>query len=211
MEIQSGNRREALGMQRASIVLLHGYGADEHDLFTLADLFPPEYAVVCPRAPLPTPWGGYAWFDLDLQNGEFRYDEKQAQVSANLLVELLRGLETPVVVGGFSQGAMIAFGAAVTSSLSNVAGMICMSGAWLPCFQSMSEPAFPFLLSHGTGDQIVPFEWGRDACQKLQDLGAKAEFDPFAMGHEINPECLDLVVLRARDWVEKWHEGIQLV
>ena len=211
MEIQGERRRDAVGIQRATVVMLHGYGADENDLFALADRFPREYAVVCPRAPLPTPWGGYAWFDLDLENGEFRYDENQARVSANLLVELLGRLEPPVVVGGFSQGAMIALGAAVTSSLSNVAGMICMSGAWLPCFQSMSEPAFPFLLTHGTGDQIVPFEWGRDACQKLQDLGAKAEFDPFAMGHEINPECLDLVVLRARDWVEKWHEGIQLV
>lgn len=209
MEIQVENRRDAVGNQRATVVLLHGYGADENDLFALAELFPRDYAVFCPRAQLPTPWGGYAWFDLDMHNGEFRYNDEQARMSSTLFVEYLAGFDTPVVVAGFSQGAMIALGAAVESPLPNVAGLICMSGAWLPCFQAESSPKMPCLFTHGTRDQIVPFEWGRDAFQKLQNLGAKAEFDPLAMGHEISPECVDLVALRARDWVEKWHEGIQ--
>src|SRR5690349_20919953 len=92
------------------LVLLHGYGSDERDMYGLARELPPEIDVVCLRAPGETENGGYAWFDISIDESGFGFDEEGFQMAVALVLQELPSLRTeevPFVVGGFSLGTMV--------------------------------------------------------------------------------------------------------
>ena len=69
------------------IVMAHGYGADENDLFSMAGEFPPVFHVVAPRAPLDLLYGGAAWYSLDFQGERMVSDIPQAVAARERLAE----------------------------------------------------------------------------------------------------------------------------
>jgi len=196
------------------LVLLHGYGAPGDDLVPLARQLEVDRAVrfAFPAAPLPLERGlppdasGRAWWHIDmieLQRAVMFSDyetlmkrvpagltEARAQVQA-LLTELSAEHQlTPdkLVLGGFSQGAMLATDVALHAT-ERPAALVILSGSmicadeWSPLLPKLS--GLPVLQSHGRQDPILSYTIAEKLRDELQAAGAKLEFYPFNGGHGI--------------------------
>lgn len=178
----------------ALIVALHGWGANARDLTSLAPAFNlPDYQFVFPDAPFPHPQvpGGKMWYDLQGN------DSKRLLESRQLLKEFLLSLEnttgvplSKTILGGFSQGGAMTLDVGLTLPL---AGLICLSGY----LHSMSPVAGsvlpPVLIVHGTQDSVVPVSAAIRARDSFTAWGALVQYHEFPMGHEIQPEVVDLM------------------
>jgi phospholipase/carboxylesterase len=187
--------RPARGEPEGLLVLLHGRGADEQDLFPLLDYLDPDRRLlgVTPRAPLALPPGGahwYAFYRLGEPDPE-TFGETYPQV-----VEWLDGLGFPperTVIGGFSQGAMMAYSLSLFAGRPRPAGVIALSG-FLPRVAAyeldLTPPLSPFAIGHGLYDPVIGVEWGRAARDLLVEAGAEVLYRESPMQHSIDPEFL---------------------
>jgi phospholipase/carboxylesterase len=204
-------------------VLLHGFGASGDDLVALADALAVPVRFVFPAAPIEL--GGLygdsrAWWMLDVERliaerergvdrnrrGEIPegLPEARAQVMAMLdqLQARFSSAATRLVLGGFSQGAMLALDVALHRD-APPAGLVLMSGTliaepvWQPRMSSLA--GVPVMLSHGRSDGILPFGAAEILRDRLIAAGAVVDWQPFAGGHEIPPSVIDAVeqLLRA--------------
>lgn len=183
------------------LVLLHGIGADEHDLLGLAPALDPRFHVVSLRAPL-TYRIGHAWYELDYGVSPPRADLAQAEASRAALAAELPALHARygtdpgrTYLLGFSQGAILALGIALgTPEL--VAGVVLHSGRVLPPFAAGAAPPerlarLEALVVHGTFDDVIPVERGRELAALLAPaLGPRVTFREHAAGHEVSPATL---------------------
>lgn len=196
------------------VVLMHGFGAPGDDLVSLGQALsaPAGTRFVFPEAPLdlgPQFFGGRAWWEIDmvklqmaLATGAFRNLSEEVppglDAARDALLSLLdavdRTLEpTEVVLGGFSQGSMLAVDTVLRSERS-FAGLICLSptviaeALWKPRFSGRA--GLPVVITHGRMDPVLPFE----GAERLRDLfmagGAEVEFVPFNGQHEIPQPAL---------------------
>jgi phospholipase/carboxylesterase len=201
-------------------VLLHGFGASGDDLVSLADVLDVPARFVFPEAPLELA-GVYgdarAWWLLDmakleaeLQGGpRDRADEVPDglpaarervlrlldQVSTRLGIDASR-----IVIGGFSQGAMLAVDVAVHRAIAP-AGLIVLSGTlvaeavWQPRLASLA--GVPVFQAHGKHDALLAFGAAERLRDRLQTAGARLEWHAFAGGHEIPAS----VVAALGEWI----------
>ena len=161
------------------VVMLHGFGANGHDLINLAPLLSvglPNTAFFAPHAPESTPFNmGYQWYsDADWT---FR-DKAGTEASHKLITEYLEHLRTTyklgwknIVLAGFSQGAMMALYTAPRLP-DAIAGVISFSGfmMWHTDLEGRPHQTIPALLLHGEADDVVPADASHDALKRLQSL-----------------------------------------
>lgn len=179
------------------LVLLHGLGSNERDLMAFAPYIDPRISVIGLRAPRSYGFGGYAWFEIEWLPDRKVIDEDQADESRDLLIanlERLRAELAPsrVILGGFSQGAMMSMGVALTRP-DLVDGVLMMSGRVLPRFLAAATPEaakVPFFVQHGTEDEVLPIEDGRGVQQALSIIGAPLEYREYPMAHEVSMQSL---------------------
>ena len=192
------------------VVLLHGFGAPGGDLVPLGQALPvPEGTrFIFPEAPLELPWGydSRAWWLIDMEKLEramrtgaardLAGDVPPGLLSArehvaSLLLEIEGALAAPaerVIIGGFSQGAMLACDVALRSARPP-AGLVLMSSTilaedeWLPLLPARA--GLPVFMSHGTSDPLLPFAAAERLRGLLQDAGARVTWVPFRGAHEI--------------------------
>ena len=181
------------------LLLLHGYGANEEDLFSLASYVDPRFLVVSPRAPITLAPGAYAWFNLGLGPQGFQYDSQEVGAGLEALGQFLGEVRdqyqvdpTQVFLLGFSQGAMMALQLALTHP-GLAAGVVALSGRALPNLdQQLSDPGvlrgFPIFVAHGTIDAVLPIHHGRETRAVLSRLPVELDYHEYPMGHEISPE-----------------------
>ncbi len=186
--------------QRAAalLVLLHGYGSNEHDLFGLAAAIDPRVTVVSLRAPLTLTPGSYAWFTIDFTDTGLTLDlpggKRALAQLAGVIVELARQYAADparVFLGGFSQGAAMAAAAALLAP-DTIAGAIILSGI-TPVVFDLALPASTaqtFFVAHGTHDPVVPLASGHATRDLLGRMGADLSYHEYAMGHTISDACL---------------------
>jgi phospholipase/carboxylesterase len=180
------------------IVILHGRGADMHDLADLAPMLDAGYRFVFPNAPKPfSPMPGYTfgatWFDgWPAERNSFR---ESRELLLRFLDELIARYPTPrgnVILGGFSQGGMMSLDAAWRTDVA-LAGVVVMSGALneneLPPFR----PTPPVLLVHGTEDEMIPLLAAHRARRVLEEHGVEPEYHEFPMGHQVTMESMQVV------------------
>lgn len=183
-----------------NVVLLHGFGADASDLFPLADYLDPEgnWTFYVPDAPLEVPigpqWMGRGWFPISLRDLEVGVDFTQVRPpgldqSTNAVSDLIFHLNSKkLVLGGFSQGAMVATEIALTQP-DYVAGLILLSGTLLdePGWKKKASAlkGKKILQSHGQNDQVIPFASSQRLHELLKSGGAEIEWIPFGGAHEI--------------------------
>jgi phospholipase/carboxylesterase len=187
-------------------VLLHGFGADAADLYPLAEVLDPdgEWTFVVPNAPFEVPvgpaWMGRGWFPISVRALETGVDFTRVRPpgldeSAALVNDLLFELNPArLVLGGFSQGAMVATDVALGRP-DGLAGLILYSGALLDLAGwSRRAPeavaGLKVVQSHGTADPILPFSGGQALFDLLKGAGADIQFVSFPGGHEIPPAVL---------------------
>ncbi|MBP9088947.1 MAG: alpha/beta fold hydrolase [Kofleriaceae bacterium] len=201
----------------ALVVLLHGFGAPGNDLVAMAHELrgagPTRYAM--PEAPIEL--GGLygdsrAWWRLDLEelerdiaSGRPRdrrseipegLSDARRKVNALLDALIVQYKPTKVILGGFSQGAMLALDAALYRD-KRPDGLILMSGtllnstAWQKRMPKLK--GCPIVMSHGRRDQLLPFAIAEQLSDLLSDAGADVTWVPFSGGHEIPPPVIGAV------------------
>ncbi|HEY8583430.1 MAG TPA: phospholipase [Capillimicrobium sp.] len=185
--------RPAAGNPEGALVLLHGRGADEHDLFGLLDLLDPQRRLlgVTVGGPLALPPGGKHWYvvprvgfpDPDTFAGSF------AQLSAFL--DGLGIAPERTVLGGFSQGSVMSWALALGPGRPAPAGVIGLSG-FIPTVPGWEFPGRPLraAIGHGTMDPVIGVDFGRAARDRLQQAGADVTYHESAIGHQIDPRFL---------------------
>lgn len=189
------------------LLLLHGIGADENDLFGLAPYLDGRFFVASARAPFRLPWGGFAWFELGIQGTEISVNVKQAEESRQMILELVDQIVAENDLGrvylcGFSQGAFMSLSAALRSP-EKFAGVVAMSGRAIPemlpakdSYDSLKD--FPILVTHGLYDPVLPIDNGRATRDLLSGLPVRLEYKEYPMAHEISEASLTDVT----DWLQ---------
>jgi phospholipase/carboxylesterase len=196
----------APGLSR-TLVLLHGYGADEHDLVPVARELDPRLRVVSLQGPIALGGPMRAWFDLTQDpRGQISFDLEEAraavQGAAAAVAEIAAGSPRPFLLG-FSQGAGIALGVALLRP-ELAAGVLSLSGV-ARALDDRDHAApdklrgFPVFAAHGLQDPLIPSELGRRLRDDLTKLGADVEWHEYDMGHMLVPE----EIADAREWLKK--------
>lgn len=189
--------RPAAGEAEGALVLLHGRGASEHDLFPLLDALDPERRLhgYTPRAPLTLPSeGGAHWYVL---GGIGTPERATFSTSFAALSEFLDGLPYDrIVLGGFSQGCAMSYAASLFRGRPRPDALLAISG-FVPRvdgFELDLEPPFPRIaIVHGTYDAVIGVEWGRAARDLLTEAGAAPVYHEFPGEHWIDPETIPLL------------------
>jgi phospholipase/carboxylesterase len=191
-------QRPAAGEPAGSLVLLHGRGADERDLFPLLDALDPERRLlgVTPRGPLSLPPGGAHWYRLA---GIPTPDPGTFWSSFELLSGLLAELPRPLVLGGFSQGTVMSWALGLGRGpaqrpAQRPAAIVALSG-FIPEVEKLELDlsgleGYPIAIGHGTYDDIIPVQYGRQARQLVQEAGADVLYREYPLPHTIDPSFL---------------------
>ena len=187
------------------LVMLHGIGSHEGDLFQLAPYLDPRLAVISLRAPIPWSGGGFAWFEMAWTPEGLVGDPQQARNSLQLLSRFLEqtlpsGIPDialdprQVYLLGFSQGAIMSLYLALTRP-EKLAGVVAISGRLSPeILAEAVEPArmqhLSVLVVHGTADTVLPVAFGRQIRDYFALLPLRLTYREYEMGHEVSPESL---------------------
>jgi phospholipase/carboxylesterase len=188
--------RPTAGEPEGALVLLHGRGADEHDLFPLLDALDPERRLVgaTPRGPLSLPPGGAHWYVL---GGIGTPEPTTFHASFGALAEWLDGFlgehgvsDEPLVLGGFSQGGAMSYALGLGAGRPRPAAL-CVFSSFVPSVPGfeldLSPPLPPVAIGHGTLDNVIGVEWGRRARVLLEEAGAEVLYHETPMFHQIDP------------------------
>jgi phospholipase/carboxylesterase len=190
--------RPAPGPDPTLLLLLHGYGSDESDLFALAPYLDENYLIASVRAPRQYP-PGFGWYDIGFTQAGIQVDETHLPASAGEVLTFLETLKEthpfgPVALLGFSQGAAVSLYLMLTHPELFV-GVAALSGhvpsvGWENRAENSALAGKPIFVAHGTRDLVVPLAAGRDAQQKLATLTVSLTYREYPMTHEISGETL---------------------
>ena len=192
--------RPATGEPEGLLVLFHGRGADERDLYPLLDVLDPARRLLglTPRGPLHLPPGGAHWYAVR----EIGYPDPSTFTETFALASSWLDAvseETGIapartVLGGFSQGAVMTYALGLGAGRPHPAGLIALSG-FVPTvagFQLDLSAPFPRLaIGHGALDPVISVDWGRRARELLEEAGAEPVYrESPTLGHSIDPGFL---------------------
>lgn len=183
------------------LLLLHGIGSNEEDLFGLTPYLDERFLVVSARAPVVMGAGAYGWFNIEFTPQGMMADIAQAKRSLKLLIDFIDELVKTYLVNarciyltGFSQGAMMGLALALTRP-EKIAGVVAMSGRFPSQVleheldQKLYE-GMPVLVTHGIYDPVLPIEEGRAIRKNLEALRVELTYREYQMGHEVTLESL---------------------
>ncbi len=181
------------------LLLLHGLTGDENSMWVFARDLPASYWVVAPRAPYVATQGGYSWRPAELENlNHFSLDQLRA--AAEALIRLVDeysaslGLEaTTFDLMGFSQGAaMCSVLTFIHPGRIRKVGMLAgfVPGGLEELLSRRPLAGKPFLVVHGTKDQMVPIERARASITILEQAGAQVTYCEDNVGHKVSVTCL---------------------
>jgi phospholipase/carboxylesterase len=193
------------------LLLLHGYGSNEEDLFSFASELPDEYYVISARAPFDMTYGSYAWYAINFDADENKFsDLNQARSSRDLIANFIDELianypidANNITLIGFSQGAILSYAVAL-SYPEKVQRIVAMSGYFnteiaKEGFESNDFSNLKLFASHGSVDQVVPVDWARKAKPVLDSLGIQNVYKEYPIGHGISPQNF----YDFKNWLEK--------
>ena len=182
------------------LLLLHGYGSNEEDLFSFANELPDEYYVISARAPYDLMYNSFAWYAINFDADENKFsDIEQAQSSRVLIATFIDELVAnypidgnDVTLIGFSQGSILSYAVALTYP-EKVQRVVAMSG-YLNTEMADDKHInndfsnLKIFASHGTVDQVIPVDWARNSIPKIKALGIAIEYKEYPVGHGVAPQ-----------------------
>ena len=182
--------RPAAAEPEGALVLIHGRGASEHDLLPLLDALDPERRLhgYCPRGPLSLPPGGAHWYIVP------RVGYPDPSTFAEGLAALTGFLDLlpheKIVLGGFSQGAVMSFAAGLGHGRPRPAALVAFSG-FIPEVEGWEldteQPFPPIAIGHGTYDPVIPVGFAHRALERLGAAGADVLYRESPIDHAIDP------------------------
>ena len=204
----TGLVRPAAGEPEGALVLFHGRGADERDLFPLLDALDQERRLVgaTPRGPLSLPPGGAHWYVLGgIGTPESVTFDASYSAASEWLEDFLSQHEVGydrLVLGGFSQGGVMAYSLGLGEGRPRPAALAVFS-SFIPTVEGfsvdLSPPLLPVAIGHGTLDPVIGVEWGRRAKELLERAGGDVLYRETPMYHQIDPEFVREVSVWLRD------------
>ena len=191
--------RPAEGEPAGTLVLLHGRGADEHDLYPLLDALDPERRLrgLTPGGPLVLPPGGRHWYQL---GGIPTPEPETFWPSFEALSGFVDGLDGPLVLGGFSQGAVMSYALAFGRGVANRPVALLPLSGFMPEVEGLELDltdldGYPVAIGHGSLDPVIDVRWSRAARDALTAAGADVAYHEAPLAHTIDPGFVP--VLRA--------------
>jgi phospholipase/carboxylesterase len=189
-------RRAASGDPEGILVLLHGRGADENDLFPLLDVFDPQQRLlgVTARGPLSLPPGGAHWYAVHRigypDPGTFLPTFALASSWLDGLHEQTGIGPERTVLGGFSQGAVMTWALGLGAGRPRPSALIALSG-FMPSVEGWQLDLSPVLpraaIGHGTDDQVITVDWSREARRRYEAAGGAVLYRESPLPHTIDP------------------------
>ena len=195
---------ENITPQTQLLVMLHGYGSNEEDLFSFRHDLPKDWIIVSFRAPRNSDYEGFAWYDIDFNNPDKFLDVDQAVDSMKLIMKSIDNLkhhyqlESKTNIVGFSQGGVLTY--AMTLTYPDYFHKVA-------CLSSYPDPKIlknikgkkeiqhlRFFVSHGSEDAVIPLDWGRKAADFLYELSTYFTIREYMNGHGVNQKnYMDLI------------------
>jgi phospholipase/carboxylesterase len=205
-------RPSSLSKNAPLLIMLHGYGSDENDLFSFASELPEELFIISAKAPYPLQPFGNAWYAIhfDAPQGKWS-DNEQAIKSRDLIAKFIdEACENyPVDVSnvtllGFSQGTILSFATALTYP-SKIKNVVALSGYInhdiIP--KELNKKDLEHLNiynSHGSVDQVIPVDWARQNAPFLKQLNINYKYNEFPVGHGVAPQNF----YEFKTWLEQY-------
>ena len=193
------------------LIMMHGYGSDENDLFSFVSELPKEFLIVSLQAPYQLQPFGYAWYAIHFNNEQGKWsDDEQAIKSRDLIADFIDSLEKKysfdknnVTLLGFSQGTILSYAVALTYP-EKVRNVVALSGYLNSNIIELKKDFsaynnLDFYCSHGSVDQVIPVEWARQAPKLLDSLKIKHHYQEFPVGHGVAPQNF----FELRNWLKE--------
>ena len=195
--------RKADGPPAGALILLHGRGADEHDLVPVLDALDPQRRLlgVTPGAPLPGPGGGKWWYQVprvgfpDQSTFRATYAQLTTFLDAWLVEHGMSWGQT--IIGGFSMGCVMSYAVGLGPRRPSPSGILAMSGfiptvdGWEPELDTRGGQ--PVFITHGARDPVISVEFARDARERLTGAGLDVEYHEHGGGHHLDAQTLPLM------------------
>jgi phospholipase/carboxylesterase len=191
---------KTLSKNSPAIIMLHGFGSDENDLFSFASELPDTYHIIALKAPIPMQPYGNAWYNIyfDANDGKIS-DDEQAIASRELVVTCIDEIiekynvnSEAITLFGFSQGTILSFsiGLSYPQKVKNIIGL---SGYinQKTLKEGYKENDFSHIhiyTSHGSVDQVIPVDWARKTEPFLKNLNIDCTYSEFPVGHGVSPQ-----------------------
>ena len=182
------------------LLLIHGYGSNEEDLFSFASELPEEYYVISARAPYDMSYGSYAWYAINFDADENKFsDLDQAKSSRDLIAGFIDEIciaypidKDNITLIGFSQGTILSYAVAL-SYPEKVQRVVAISGylnleILASDYQKNNFSNLTVFASHGSVDQVIPVDWARKAKPILDNLGIANVYKEYPVGHGVSPQ-----------------------
>ena len=181
------------------LILLHGYGSNEEDLFSFAPQLPEDVYVISIRAPYNLQPYGYAWYEITFDADENKFSNNEQakeslQLIANFIDEISEKLpldKSNISLIGFSQGAILSYAFSFLHP-NKVNHIIALSGyineELLPSNLTDLQIKTSYYISHGTVDQVLPVDWARKASPILDNLQLENTYSEYPVGHGVAPQ-----------------------
>lgn len=184
-----------------AIIMLHGYGSNEDDLFSFASELPEKYAIIALKAPLSLQGMGNAWYSIyfeNTDNSKFN-DIEEAIKARDLVVDVIDASISAynldpenITLLGFSQGTILSLAIGL-SYPEKIKRIVALSGylakdMLVDTYLDKDYSHLDIFQSHGTDDMVIPVQWARDANAALTALNIKSTYKEYPVGHGVSPQ-----------------------
>lgn len=192
------------------IIMLHGFGSDENDLFSFARELPDHYSIIALKAPISMQPSGNAWYTIyfDSSDGKFS-DTEEAIKSRDLIRDCIDEIidkynvqKDNITLLGFSQGTILSFSVALSypGKIKNVIGLsgYINEDLLLDGYENNNFNNLKIYSSHGSVDQVIPVNWARKTEPFLKNLNIHSTYSEFPVGHGVAPQNFH----EFKEWLE---------
>jgi len=211
LSLQHITRPSSLKENAPLLIMCHGYGSDENDLFSFATELPEELFIISLKAPYAMQPFGNAWYAINFDANQNKWNDiEQAVESRDLIAKFIDEAcdlypvdKSSITLLGFSQGTILSYAVAL-SYPKKIKNVIALSGYvsedmldenWTEKDHSLLD----FYCSHGSVDQVIPVDWARNAPKFLNEHHIKNTYSEFPVGHGVAPQNFH----EFKTWLEK--------
>jgi phospholipase/carboxylesterase len=183
--------REERTEQSPILIMLHGRGSDEMDLFGLAHDLDPRLEVFSIRAPHRFPWGGFTWFELRDDNS---VDEGSFRSSLDEIKKFIEQFSPrKIYLFGFSMGTIVSYALALRHP-ELISGVMAFSGfapkELMNDYKLQQLQNTPIFIAHGTRDMVITIDRAHKTKELLSASNASVSYHEYDMAHEISHDSL---------------------
>lgn len=195
--------RKSKNIKCPLIILIHGYGSNEKDLFSLIDYLPKEAYIISLRGPIELFNNSYAWYDIYVDANNKFYDHEGAKKIRDELSKFIDEIikhpnidSDNITLIGFSQGAILSH-AISYSYPGKIKNIMALSGVIDEKIMKRADlkPKTNIYVSHGTNDNMIDYHISRESLNFYKSKDIDFTFESYDQGHGINKKNLKSLII----------------